>query len=801
MSIKSKTPPEAELEARITGTLKRIFTGTTELRAQRRFKLRLGHKEFEVGTRDYVEGRADILVYQGDNPLAVLELKREGEALKAADEAQGASYALLARAPLVVVTNGSDTRLFQTHDMARIEGSSIEASELARRVANAAVAAQSLVSGAINRLLGTDLAQAALAAINVAELGELTGTWASSARFVENFLVPRSATAQVREFVREGIQRIVLVSGPPLCGKSSVLRELSETAAQDGWDVLFLDGSSCSEGLFRRLANVLAVQFGWPATPDEARTWLRQVASQPDRKLALCIDSLPALHANLTAELDEIVTGAIGGGLYVVLAADESDVERLTFKPNLREKTRLGRNSVQVLVEPYDDEEFAHARGRLADLGGGMVHGGQYAPELRAPWVLRAAAAHKMQDLPKGFTVVLPPLLGKEMFAVAAERFASLGDLRSEFANLARIYVEALGAKLHPGDRLASLYVFAIARDLVKRDIEREAIRGLTAAGLIQASTALSGEAIYVVRVPELFGHAVGERLSTLMKRKVLKDPEDTARWLVRCCANMPLGDAICAYAICSALPEMLPHKFLGLLNGLLQLPPSRHRLGPGSEFVAHIPSVGLIDFSLDEHGSASIRRRGAASPAKRIEFEEFPFTVGGLDGWLILSQLRPWNVRIGCQEEGYRSVAAWLLMEIGVCPVVLRKPSKEFEGFHTHDIDNGEMSCMRNGIAEPVTWAIAELLMHDIPGVDRDAWVHEAATSNSVPLINRLGQALSHLAIVSGTSEWAEKMLVQVLRPAMHGHPQFHGSSGRGLESRSSHDPQLAPVKTGKGG
>ncbi|WP_431286272.1 type I restriction enzyme HsdR N-terminal domain-containing protein [Roseateles chitinivorans] len=151
MTITTKSPPEAELEARITGTLQRVFPGIAGLLGQRRFKLRLGHTEFEGGTgkRDYVEGRADILVVHGEDRLAVLELKREGLPLTADDEAQGASYALLARAPLVVVTNGTETRLFQTHDMARIEGSSIEATELASRISIAASAAQSSVSGAI----------------------------------------------------------------------------------------------------------------------------------------------------------------------------------------------------------------------------------------------------------------------------------------------------------------------------------------------------------------------------------------------------------------------------------------------------------------------------------------------------------------------------------------------------------------------------------------------------------------------------------------------------------------------------
>ena len=81
----------------------------------------------------------------------------------------------------------------------------------------------------------------------------------------------------------------------------------------------------------------------------------------------------------------------------------------------------------------------------------------------------------------------------------------------------------------------------------------------------------------------------------------------------------------------------------------------------------------------------------------------------------------------------------------------------------------------MRDGIAEPVTWAIAEFLGHELPGIDRDAWVNDAVASNSLPLINRLWQALSHLANVSATKEWAERMLQQELRPAMQGYPQSH--------------------------
>ncbi|CAB1369105.1 type I restriction enzyme HsdR N-terminal domain-containing protein [Denitratisoma oestradiolicum] len=776
MSITTTSPPEAELEARIADTLQRVFPGTTSLRIQQRFKVRVGHTEMEAGSQSYVEGRADILVYQGDEALAVIELKREGLPLTADDEAQGASYALLTRAPIVVITNGSDTNIYQTHDMKLLKEASIDAGELAHRIATAAAAAQSSITGAISKLLGTDLSAAAIAAMNATELHELTGSWTSSQRFVENFLVPRKATEAARIAIRAADTRVVIISGPPLCGKSSVLRELEETADANGWAVLFIEASSCAEGLFRRLANVLAALFSWPATQDDARMWLRRVASRPDYRFVLCIDSLPSGGAVLSAELDEMISGGMGAHLQLVVAVDENDFDHLTLKPNRREPTRLGRNSTRIEVGNYDDNEFASARDCLYQLGGGLVDGGQYAPELRAPWVLRAAVASQMESLPEGSAAVLPPLLGTEMFSVADERFACLGAVRNEIRTLARIYVDELMAKRHHGDRLSSLYVFSVTRENARKNIDRDGCHDLVRAGLVQASTAYSGDSLYVIRVPALFGHEVGVRLATLLQRKVQKNPDEAAKWLVKSCARMPLGDAIGAYAINRSLQQLGPGDYLLLINGLLKLPPVRRPIAPGSKMVAMIPSVGLIDFEVDVNGTTTMRSRDILSPPFTVDLDEEDLVaVANIDGWLILSQLRPFNLAFCNQDGDLLNVAAWLLLEIGSCPVVLRRPGKELEQFHTHAIDHGEMSCLKNGIAEPVTWSITELLVQDIPGVDREAWVREAAATGSLPLINRLGQALSHISNVAGRSEWAEQMLEQVYRPALQGHPQFH--------------------------
>jgi hypothetical protein len=776
MSTSTTRPAEAQLEARINATVARVFAGVAELRHQLRFKLRLGRTVLDAGVADYVEGRADIIVYQADVALAVLELKREGLPLTKDDEEQGRSYALLAQAPLLVITNGVDTKIFQTHDMVSLAGTTINATEIAKRFEAAAISARAGTSSAISKLLGADLAAPAVAALTAIELEELTGDWVTGERFVRDFLVPRNATNEVKAALRDGKHKIILVSGPPLSGKSSVLREVALKSANEPWDVLYVEGSSCSEGLFRRLANALAVQFSWPASTDESRIWLRQLSSRSERVLVLCLDSLPLASSKLLSELDELLT-SFGDQLRIVIAVDENDVDPLVLRPNGRERTRIGRRCARVEVGNYDDEEFEVARRELGALGGGLVYGAQYAPELRAPWVLRAAAATRMQGLPDGETVVLPPLLGPEMFAVADVRFASLGQLRDDLGRLASVYLDDVNSKRQHGDALASMYLFSIRQEVVRQHLERDAIRELLQAGLLRRGKAYSGDVVYLVRVPELFGQELASRLATLLSRRVRKSADEAAKWLISNCSRIPLGDAIGAHAISKSLPEMGASLYLELVNGLLKQPPRKERLAPGSRLVTLLPSVGLVDIEIGKDGTMTLRPRDEGARPVKVEIDEDEDlnTISNMDGWLILSQMREFRLALVDENEELFNVAMPLLLELGTCSEVLRRPGRNLEEFHVHQIDGGEISCFKNGIAEPVTWAISELLVHDIPGVNRDAWVQEAAGSGSAPLVNRLGQALSHISELRHMNAWAQDMLERYYRPALAHLPQFH--------------------------
>jgi hypothetical protein len=752
---------EADLEARISATLRRVFPDYVDLSHQRRFRVRVGHREFDVGGRGYVDGRADILVHDHDIAIAVLELKKEGLALTADDEAQGWSYAALARAPLVVVTNGADTRILLTQDCSLLEETSLNAAELARRLRTAAELAQVEVNGAIDRLLGTDLAAEAIDKLNAFELGDKTGGWGGLGCFVEGFLVTRSATNQVLGLLHEPSPRAIVVSGAPLSGKSSVLRELVQMPRTDGGHSLYIDGSECSEGLFRRIANVLASLFSWAASPDDARRWLSCLASDPTRPLFLCVDS-PEGTRTVHAELDEILTGSLGG-LRLVLALDEAEIDSWIFKPNRRERTRLGRHSNVVTVDLYSNSEFDSARRALAELGGGFVHGAAFAPELRAPWVLRAAAAPRMEHLPAGKTVVLPPTLGLEALEIADEHFACLGELRDFLERVAHLYLEQAEAEKREELKLAGLYDYCISRDWLKSRMESSEIFALARAGLLHARKDAHAGTLYYVRVPILFAKLLASRLHMLVSRMVDrgKSADECATWLVARCSTLPLGDLIGAEVVRQFALNVGDSFGICLINGLLGLPPVKQTLSAGSRWVTVLPEVGVLDLELDDKRNLIVQPRHGRRPALRVPVgAEELIAIANLDPWLMLSQTGLFELAFTDGDGELMNVAGWLLMQLGTCPVVLRRPSKHLEGYHVHEIGDSEIPCFGMGIVEPVTWEIVELLSNNVTGIDRDGWVQEAVHSGSLPLLGRVTNALRHLKQVEGLSAWADRLL-----------------------------------------
>ena len=167
---KSKAPastvpavrPEAELESRLATALAVAFPNIPrhELVEQRRFTVRLGHEthSFDSAAQWEKTGRADILVFYQERALAVVEIKREDLALTHADYEQAQSYAnqLTPRPPLVIVTNGTETLIYNSHTGEVWAGEDDAAAAVGLLLANAAKVAVADMRWAVEALMGRE---------------------------------------------------------------------------------------------------------------------------------------------------------------------------------------------------------------------------------------------------------------------------------------------------------------------------------------------------------------------------------------------------------------------------------------------------------------------------------------------------------------------------------------------------------------------------------------------------------------------------------------------------------------------
>jgi len=245
-------PTESDLESAIHGAIQHAFPWipSGSIQHQTKFAFKFGHKTIEVdgATASKAQSRADIILYRGEQTLAVLELKRESIALTPDDATQGLSYARVCNPspPLVVVTNGTDTRFFVTYSGQPWTPETPSEEAFQALVSAAALAATADLKKAVETLMGTaSVWQQAVRQASTETIAELTASWDDASKpFVADFLIPRNATGEILKLLSEG-KRLVLVKGVPLAGKSNVLRELVEKTASSGqFSVLHLEAGT-----------------------------------------------------------------------------------------------------------------------------------------------------------------------------------------------------------------------------------------------------------------------------------------------------------------------------------------------------------------------------------------------------------------------------------------------------------------------------------------------------------------------------------------------------------------------------
>ena len=448
---------EADIEVRISQALNLVFPwlAPNSLKHQLTWKFVLGHKQHPVdgGTVSLAQGRLDILITQDDRPIAILELKRPNLSLTEADVEQGLSYARVMhpQPPLVVVTNGKDVELYETHS-GDIWKPEVKNEQTIKQLFNAAGHASSAdLNKAVETLLGPDstLWINAIREATSATISDMTGDWNDpTAIFVDGFHIPRTVESEITKNLMDE-PRVIFIEGPPLVGKTHVLKQLADVAEpHEDFVVLLVEaGGGAATGIIRAITDLLSSALGWGVKEGDVRRWLKRHSHGEGPVLVLAVDGLSLEHATVQQELAQLSSNSFGDRLKLLIEADESLMENLWYSKGRHKLTPLARRSIRIDVGPLSNDEFDDARNQFATNGMYFFDGAENAEEYRLPWVLRAMGNDVVgaPEQKSGLIAMLPPMLSLELIHRVREKFDNphLNNLAERIAQVAMLEYES----------------------------------------------------------------------------------------------------------------------------------------------------------------------------------------------------------------------------------------------------------------------------------------------------------------------------------------------------------------------
>ncbi|MCS6211750.1 type I restriction enzyme HsdR N-terminal domain-containing protein [Shewanella baltica] len=763
--------PEAELESRIAAALSAAFPNIPreQLVEQRRFTVRLGHEthEFDSAAQWEKSGRADVIIFHDGRPLAVVELKREDLALTHADYEQAQSYAnqLTPRPPLVVVTNGRDTRIYDANTGQLWSGQNDAANEVARLLANASKFATAEMRWATEALMGreTDVWVPIVRFATARLLAEMTDPPGQSDHpFAERLLFSRLSTLAAIKSAQAGTT-FTIIEGAAQSGKSSCLRELAlRTKDSEDLAVLMLRGSV--PGLFQSLANLFAIELEWNLTANDARQWLRRMSTGPaGPALLLAIDDVEP-GTSMSTDLEELTSLRLGSKLNVILTTDLA--ERLVKAPNGRTKTAMGDRAKVIEIGPLRLEEFQSSQRALANHKIHFQPGAEYTEDYRTPWVLRTIyddAARDAQHQDPDSILLLPPALGLELVDAARQSYANQADLLRGYRVLARCSLadtSARSAEL----TLAASNGFVVRQDALS-DEARHAVADLKSKGAVRTYRHAGREDVVVPTIPAAFLSELADAASDELAFRAEVDPQEAGTWLGNRLATVYLGDLVGAQAI-RCMAEKTGGFSSGIIDSLLAIEPTDEPVE--NALVAMAAHDGRLIYLKIEGGKTWISDRHGDTIGESIDLgDEHPQMLGNMAAWMTLGQLA--RLPMATVSDDSQRIDAWILLIIGQCLFPLIRSNELGLGHLVHDLgDRGLVLCHNLGPIEAATQAIADLFSR--PWTHADEWISAAIETGSLPLLHRLTIALRTVQLrnIQDLSEWAEVTLKERVLPTL---------------------------------
>ncbi len=787
MSVEKATDrvTESDLETRIDAAMKLAFPllPSGAFSHQTTFSFKFGGKTIAVNgaSQTGASARADVLINYNGRSLAVLELKRPGLPLTADDNDQGLSYArvLSPSPPLVVVTNGEEFKLLESHTGQEWKPTERSDQAVADLIRSAALVAKDDLKNAVGTLMGTnpDVWVQAVRQASEAAIAELTGTLKERLLpFVEGFLIPRKASLLIKALILSG-ERMVIVHGQPMIGKSNVLREFAQAADGSQCVPLFIE-SDGDTSIIQQVADILGQKLDWSISKDEARCWLKTVARSSGPVLAIIVNGIGLRFDQMREEITDLCSDTFGKNLVLVIELDGMIANRNVRESTGRHLSKVGRKAFLLPVLRLDLQEYLGACQILRENRIGIPHGGRLSPEYRLPWVLRAVGSDLVKPLEESdsnIIRVIPSTLGLNLLTVTRESFKGDAELRRRTQGVAKAVLEDALDRNRPVPLiLESVSAFVVLRRTLEKHLAVADIDLLINEGYLKPVIHESGEAVLLPRIPELVASEAAHVLSQqLHERAKLKDIE-RATWIANIAGAVPFGDIIAAQAI---IDNAVKRNGLsvGMIEKLMDEGPQAHEIREGSKMAVHLPGFGVLDVEVGPEGMSFRDRGGVKRTVPLGDDNVAGVTYSNLDGWMILSHLG--GIRIGAvvnrDENDIRRVDPAILLEVGSCKLILRRHNSddEMDEIRTHELtDNVTIACHSQGIIEQITNSMMIFLGRE--RYDAEEWIDMAIEHDSIPLLSRIDSVLTHLARSADTelANFAQDMLDRKIGPAFSG-------------------------------
>ena len=686
---------EATFETHLGAVLADLFpTSGVQVTHQLQFTVRLGHHDFEADGRKGWEkkGRADVLLTAEVGHVAVLELKRPDIDLTEDDRDQGLSYArlLTPMPPLVIVSNGRTTRFYKTIDGTPWERQGISDDVFANLIAGAAAVAAAARDEAIRSLLGAnpsvwaDFLRKHTADALAARTGEIKNF---SLPFAQGFSVERELVARVLGKLRKNAPAVAVV-GPPLSGKSVVLKQCCEKLATGSLVPLYVDASSARHGPLRLLASVFAKNLFTATSLEQVRQWLSTSLRtlHDETRLVLFLDEIvPELNDTWLGDLDELLALGAASPLSIVTALDPNTWKALSLRPGRQTKTEFGLRAEVVHLELLSDREFNVAMAQLFEATRSQPHfGGQYNIEYREPRVLRVIAGR----LPPraagddGTCLKFPSTTTlSEVDMTWSALVRSNHDLVAGLRHLARAYLEDVATRASDAElQLASYRAAAMRQDVASKLMQPDTLAWLQKHSFLSTRLGAHEEVLLLPRHLELFAKAAALELGEIVS--TIANFDEAYQALMSRSDLLPLGDIVGAGAL-RVLADRDAARFSRMIQQALSDSPSTETIPAGSTL------------------QVSFRGRVLGE----IETPEPSAMIGNIHPWLVLAQLA---ILPMAGPEGEVSPNGWIIATVGAFDGFLRRVQderwREMVGFHFHEFPGkGPVPCLNNGVVEPL--------------------------------------------------------------------------------------------------